>query len=243
MRQILNWSLFTVAAAGSVLAISGGYASADSAAEGVAAGSPGLLSGNSVQTPVDAPVNVCGNTVDATAVANPAFGNQCANTSQRPAGAHSTLGAGAVGSGVTKGSPGVLSGNSVDIPVSAPVNACGNTADAASLLSPALGNSCVNDEQSSSIHQPGQVPPPAVTPPHTQPPQTGTPPAGETPPVPQVHTPGWPAPAPPAQPGLAETGFDSRAIGAAGATSAALLLGGAMLYRRGARPAHAGHRR
>ncbi|MFF4903565.1 chaplin [Streptomyces sp. NPDC001260] len=50
--------------------------------------------------------------------------------------------AGAQGAAV--GSPGVLSGNVVQVPVHIPVNVCGNTVDAAGLLSPAFGNSCAN---------------------------------------------------------------------------------------------------
>ena len=48
-------------------------------AEGVAAGSPGVVSGNQVQIPVHVPVNVCGNTVSVIGLINPAFGNHCAN--------------------------------------------------------------------------------------------------------------------------------------------------------------------
>ncbi|MFB7465605.1 chaplin family protein [Streptomyces sp. NPDC056224] len=68
-----------MAAAGGVLAMGGGYAHADSGASGQAANSPGLLSGNNVQAPVDAPVNVCGNTIDVIGLLNPAFGNRCSN--------------------------------------------------------------------------------------------------------------------------------------------------------------------
>ncbi|WP_203643955.1 chaplin [Streptomyces sp. SID14478] len=52
---------------------------ADSGAEGVAAGSPGVLSGNVVQVPVHVPVNFCGNSIDVIALLNPTFGNTCAN--------------------------------------------------------------------------------------------------------------------------------------------------------------------
>ncbi|MER7816878.1 chaplin [Streptomyces sp. NPDC058423] len=52
---------------------------ADSGATGVAAGSPGVLSGNVIQIPVHVPVNVCGNSVNLIAVLNPAFGNLCVN--------------------------------------------------------------------------------------------------------------------------------------------------------------------
>ncbi|MBT1189735.1 chaplin, partial [Streptomyces sp. CJ_13] len=84
MRQVTRKTLVTMAAAGGVLALGGGYAHADSgaAASGRAANSPGLLSGNHVQAPVDVPVNACGNTVTVVGGLNPAFGNHCANTAQ-----------------------------------------------------------------------------------------------------------------------------------------------------------------
>jgi LPXTG-motif cell wall-anchored protein len=66
-------------AAGGVL-MSSGHATADSSAGGDAEGSPGVLSGNSVQAPVHVPVNVCGNTVDAAGLLDPAFGNSCSGT-------------------------------------------------------------------------------------------------------------------------------------------------------------------
>ncbi|MFJ8791359.1 chaplin ChpD [Streptomyces sp. NPDC102462] len=47
--------------------------------------------------------------------------------------------------GAAVGSPGVLSGNVVQIPVHVPVNACGNTVNVIGLLNPAFGNTCVND--------------------------------------------------------------------------------------------------
>ena len=51
--------------------------------------------------------------------------------------------AGAQGEAV--GSPGVLSGNVVQVPVHIPVNVCGNTVNVIGLLNPAFGNTCVND--------------------------------------------------------------------------------------------------
>jgi ChpA-C len=47
------------------------------AAAAAAPGSPGVLSGNIVQTPIHIPVNVCGNTVNGIGVLNPGFGNTC----------------------------------------------------------------------------------------------------------------------------------------------------------------------
>ncbi|CAL9448648.1 chaplin [Streptomyces sp. enrichment culture] len=50
--------------------------------------------------------------------------------------------AGAAGKAV--GSPGVLSGNLVQVPVHVPVNVCGNTVTVIGLLNPAFGNQCAN---------------------------------------------------------------------------------------------------
>ncbi|MGI5454918.1 chaplin [Streptomyces sp. CA-249302] len=50
--------------------------------------------------------------------------------------------AGAQGEAV--GSPGVLSGNVVQVPIHIPVNVCGNTVSVIGLLNPAFGNHCAN---------------------------------------------------------------------------------------------------
>ncbi|WP_327722496.1 chaplin [Streptomyces sp. NBC_00490] len=41
-------------------------------------------------------------------------------------------------------SPGVLSGNVVQVPIHIPVNVCGNTVNVIALLNPAFGNTCIN---------------------------------------------------------------------------------------------------
>jgi hypothetical protein len=46
--------------------------------------------------------------------------------------------------GASIGSPGVLSGNNIQVPVHVPVNVCGNTVNVVALLNPAFGNTCVN---------------------------------------------------------------------------------------------------
>ncbi|MFE2101899.1 MULTISPECIES: chaplin [unclassified Streptomyces] len=46
--------------------------------------------------------------------------------------------------GTASNSPGVLSGNVIEVPVHVPVNACGDTVDLIGLLNPAFGNACVN---------------------------------------------------------------------------------------------------
>ncbi|MER7759734.1 chaplin [Streptomyces sp. NPDC097619] len=50
--------------------------------------------------------------------------------------------AGAQGAAV--GSPGVASGNLLQVPVNVPVNVCGNTINVIGLLNPAFGNTCIN---------------------------------------------------------------------------------------------------
>ncbi|CAL9488046.1 chaplin [Streptomyces sp. enrichment culture] len=47
--------------------------------------------------------------------------------------------------GAAVGSPGVLSGNVVQVPIHIPVNICGNTINIIGLLNPAFGNVCIND--------------------------------------------------------------------------------------------------
>ncbi|MFB6817677.1 chaplin [Streptomyces sp. NPDC056347] len=42
------------------------------------------------------------------------------------------------------GSPGVISGNVIQVPVHVPLNVCGNTINVVGLLNPAFGNTCVN---------------------------------------------------------------------------------------------------
>ncbi|MFJ1804827.1 MULTISPECIES: chaplin [unclassified Streptomyces] len=48
-------------------------------ANGAAIGSPGVLSGNVVQAPINIPINLCGNSVNVLAALNPTSGNVCVN--------------------------------------------------------------------------------------------------------------------------------------------------------------------
>ncbi|WP_190023535.1 chaplin [Streptomyces hiroshimensis] len=52
---------------------------------------------------------------------------------------------GAIANGVAKGSPGVVSGNVIQVPIQVPLNICGNTIDIIiGLLNPTFGNTCIN---------------------------------------------------------------------------------------------------
>ncbi|WP_405842872.1 chaplin [Streptomyces platensis] len=43
-------------------------------------------------------------------------------------------------------SPGVVSGNAIQVPIHIPVNVCGNTVNIVALLNPAFGNTCINGD-------------------------------------------------------------------------------------------------
>ncbi|MFG3128624.1 LAXTG-anchored chaplin ChpA [Streptomyces tendae] len=253
MRQTLSRGMVAAAAATGILSLCGSPALADSHADGAATNSPGAVSGNALQIPVDVPVNACGNTVDVIAALNPAFGNECENTSDEQtdgnghgggygedtsASSSASSSGGSHADGATEGSPGVGSGNNAQVPVDVPVNLCGNTVDVIAALNPVFGNKCENEAE----EPPGygeEEPPPPTTPPgygeeepppptHEEPP----PPSGEEEPPPpseEEHTP--PAPQTEQPPVLAETGSEGT-LGAA-AAGAVLIAGGAILYRRG----------
>ncbi|MEV7956959.1 chaplin [Streptomyces sp. NPDC088141] len=261
MQKALSKSVLIMAAASGILTAAGGYAFADTSADGAATGSPGVGSGNAVQVPVHVPVNVCGNTVNVVGLLNPTFGNKCANESA----GSGNGGQAASAEGTAAQSPGALSGNVVQAPVDVPVNVCGNAVSVVGLLNPTLGNECTNGSgpgtQPPVVEPPVEPPvvtPPVVTPPVVTPPVTPpvvtppvTPPVVTPPVTPPVVTP--PVVTPPttpvtdeARPGndptatsgggvttaqLAHTGADTN-LGLAGGASAAMVLGGALLLRR-----------
>lgn len=224
MRHSRRNGLIAAMVAGGGLAVAGvgGLAHADADAGGHAERSPGLLSGNLLQLPVHAPVNVCGNTVSVVGVLNSASGNRCANEapgggnpgprpshpdgSAHPSKPGAGHGGGAVAEGRGKDSPGLLSGNGLQLPVELPLNVSGNSVNVVGVGNGSHGNTSVNGE-TPTVGKPPQ-------PPVTQRPVT--------PPAPAV---------PPRETSsLAHTG--SEGLGYLLPGSGALLLGGALLYRR-----------
>ncbi|MEV4336800.1 chaplin [Streptomyces sp. NPDC049590] len=225
--------MIAVAAASGAMAValpvSTAFAADGAGARGAAAGSPGLVSGNGIQLPVHVPVNACGNTVDIVGLLNPAAGNTCANTVGARAdgagrGTAASHSGGASAHGGTPDSPGAVSGNGVQLPVDLPVNITGNSVDVVGVGNPVFGNQAVNG--------PGDTPRPAPHTParHTPAPKPRAPkPQPPTRPHPTRHDPS------PTVSALAHTGADATAPAAAGST--ALIVAGALLYRR-FRPAH-----
>ncbi|MFF4687432.1 chaplin family protein [Streptomyces sp. NPDC001307] len=223
MRQTLSRGVVVAAAATSVLSLYGSPALADSKADGTSSGSPGVLSGNTVQVPVNVPINACGNTVDVVALLNPAFGNSCdspANTGTQTAPTTPPSGAGNSDTGSVVTPPSRDGGSDTGSVVTPPSRDGGS--DTGSVATP-----------------PRQAQPPA--------PEHG----GHTPPT--AHLPGPRLPAPAEEHSSSTSvvrpvaiGDSSRATLAAtgsGTTlavsgvSSALIAAGLILYRRG-RAAH-----
>lgn len=252
--------MVAAAAATGFLSLPGAGASAMTDDQEQPGGSAGVLSGNSIAAPLSVPVNLCGNTVDAAAAANPATGNTCANASgatatqaqerQEASGyGQSETGAAAPAPSAdttqatssTHSSGGILSGNTVQAPVDVGLNLCGDSVDVVGALNSVTGASCSsNGEATAQPESPGhEVPAPGPGAPVV-------PPTGRSGPVPQQAGPAQPPAkqavastahvpmgyqAPVARAQLADTGVDQNLLAAA-AASAALLVGGGILYRR-----------
>lgn len=223
MRRATRNGVIAVAAASGAMAVAM-PAYAGSAADGAAAGSPGVLSGNTVQLPVHVPVNVCGNTVDVVGLLNPAAGNSCVNEDSGGgsrsdsgavrAGEGASTGGGARSTGDALDAPGVLSGNGVRLPVHLPLNVSGNSANVVGVGNASGGNESVNG--------PGDGLPDTPDRPTT--PTSGTPPKHHPRPGPAAPD------LPDTGPALAHTGTDQILPATVG--GAALVLGGAAVYRR-----------
>ncbi|WP_416974136.1 chaplin family protein [Streptomyces sp. 4F14] len=211
MRRVTRNGVIAVVAASGAMAVTM-PAHADSAADGATADSPGVASGNTLQVPVHIPVNVCGNTVDVVGLLNPAMGNRCVNSSGSKGTSGAANGGGAHTDGRTHDSPGVVSGNTVELPVHIPVNISGNSLNVVGALNPAFGNEAVN-----TSHEDPPARPVDPAPQHPQPHKPVPVPRAEAP-DPGVHA------------TLASTGSGGQEALLAG--SAALVLGGAALYRR-----------
>ncbi|MBT3151852.1 chaplin [Streptomyces sp. CHD11] len=237
MRQVTRKGLMTMAAATGVLAAGAAGAHADSGATGAATGSPGVLSGNTVQAPVHAPVNVCGNTVNVVGVLNPSVGNSCANgggasASDGPAGSAHHGGSGA--DARTGDSPGVGSGNQVQVPVHIPVNVCGNSVDVLGAGNATEGNGCANgDPGHGSPEKPGDPGDPGSPEQPENPgdepdgPDEGAPPGSSDGNRPDAHS----VTSHRADAQLAQTGSELP-MGLALPAGAGALLAGAVLYRK-----------
>jgi hypothetical protein len=87
----------------------------------------GLLSGNSVRTPIGVPVNVCGNSVTIAGIGGSTQGSNCSVGS----GSSPKAGIG-MGPDAQAGGAGLLSANDVEVPITVPFNVCGDGVSALS---------------------------------------------------------------------------------------------------------------
>ncbi|CAL9675016.1 Chaplin-B [Streptomyces sp. enrichment culture] len=218
MRRLTRNGVIAVAAASGAMAVTV-PAYAGSGADGATAGSPGAVSGNTVQSPVHVPVNVCGNTVNVVGLLNPAAGNTCANEDNGRAGRPGTSGR-AVAEAGGKDSPGVVSGNGVQLPVDLPVDLTGNSVNVVGIGNPSTGNQSSNTPGDQRPVRPQHPPEPA--------PERTPPSRPEPAPEPAPHS--GPRAVPHANRALAHTGTDHTLQ--AVAASAALVAGGVVLRRR-----------
>lgn len=256
MHSSIRRGVTVGAAIGGVLAGGAGAALASTGATAESADSPGVVSGNTVQVPISVPINVCGDSVNVLGLLNLGGGAHCANGATAGAAGGSSHGTpGATGShrsatggshaaphgssqgpnstatGSSHGSPGVGSGNTVQVPISVPVNVCGVTVNVLSLGDGAAGADCANGATPPATSTPAPAPTPkpvprpapaprpapkhALRPAHARPRQT---PAT----VGMVRT--------AATGELAKTGAEGTVLAP---VAGALLLGGGLLLRRG----------
>ena len=118
--------------------------------------SGGIGSGNTLQAPINVPILACGNTVSVLAVQDHTGGSNCGSPRGDRSGEHSGKGyGGAAATAVTDHSGGVLSGNVVQVPLNAPIDACGNTVNAGVVRSTEHGSSCTNSAEGSAPTVPG----------------------------------------------------------------------------------------
>lgn len=135
-------------------------------AVGFASDSPGAISGNVGSVAANAPVQACGLAGGAVSAEVAAQGNDCVDE-----GTH------ALAKGAASDSPGLVSGNVLQAPVDAPVQACGDSVALLGFGTGAEGNHCVNGG-------PETAPPPVPCPPPTNP----CPPPPPNPCPPPAHT-------------------------------------------------------
>jgi hypothetical protein len=130
-----------------------------SSANGTTSHSGGILSGNSVQAPVNAPILACDNNVLAGAAHNHEGGANCTAQGGTPSGSGGPGGGGSSANQTTDHSGGILSGNIIQAPVNVPVNACGNNVNGAVVSSTESGSECTNSAEGSAPTTPGSPAP------------------------------------------------------------------------------------
>ncbi|MFL6117674.1 MAG: chaplin [Catenulispora sp.] len=103
----------------------------------------GVLTNNTVDVPIHAPLNICGAVLSIIGSGNTATGDSCVNGPDMSGGPGSSAGTAQSGGSL-------LSGNVVHVPVSIPANVCGDTVTAVGSGNSAQGILCANEGQAGS---------------------------------------------------------------------------------------------
>lgn len=145
-------------------------------ADGVAADSPGAISGNVGSVAANVPVQACGLAGGALAADVTAHDNDCVDEDTH-----------ALAKGVATDSPGLVSGNVLQLAADVPVQACGDSVSLLGFDTAAKDNHCVNGAPETAppvmAPPPSECPPPVMTPPPVPcppPAPNPCPPGGET---------------------------------------------------------------
>ena len=200
-------------------------------AKGGTAHSPGVGSGNTVQAPIDIPVNACGNTADVAALLSPAFGDRCGNEEASHPNPGGPIHPGHPVTRVTRATPVTPAGRATRVTPGIRATPSTTARRHTTPATPATRAGRASPEPRGTPGTPG-TPGTAGTP--STPGQPGHPgipgttSGGHT--TPASYTPSAGSRTPATQT-LAHTGTDG--MGLTGASAGALLLGGALLYRRG----------
>jgi hypothetical protein len=136
MHGIAKRGLALVAATSGIVLGGAAFASADTGAITTATTSysGGAVAGWAAQVPVDVPVNICGNSVEALAFKEMVHGTTCTNN--KP---------GATATATTTRSGGLGAGNTAQVAANVPVNICGNTVAGAAVKNDYEGSTCTNN--------------------------------------------------------------------------------------------------
>jgi hypothetical protein len=134
MHGIAKRGLALAAAASGLVLGTAGIAAASASATGETAQSGGIASGNVIEVPVSAPINVCGDQVLVGAAHNDVGPSTCSNGG----------GDSATAQGSTLNSGGILSGNVIEAPVATALNLCGNQVGLLAVDNLTEGSVCTN---------------------------------------------------------------------------------------------------
>lgn len=125
MHGIAKRGLALAAATSGLVLGTAGIAAADATAAGEVSHSGGIVAGNQIQVPANVPINLCGDQVNVIAALNLNAPAKC-KIDEGDIDATAT--------GEVEHSGGIIAGNQIQVPLTVPVNACGDQVNVIALL-------------------------------------------------------------------------------------------------------------